>query len=55
MRFDSSAKTQHAVKRILGLDPRMIRYSFVKMGNTLQDIKNVGGTVEWSGAESQRF
>merc|ERR1712072_480538 len=32
LRFDSSAKTQHAVRRTLGLDPRMIRYSVVKMG-----------------------
>ncbi|KAK0925557.1 hypothetical protein LTR91_009342 [Friedmanniomyces endolithicus] len=33
LRFDSSAQTQHAVRRTLGLDPRMIRYSVVKMGS----------------------
>lgn len=47
MRFDSSAQTQHAVKRTMGLDPRMIRYSVVKMGSTLEDIKDVAGTAEW--------
>ncbi len=47
MRFDSSAQTQHAVKRTLGLDPRMIRYSVVRMGRTLEDIKDVGGLAEF--------
>ncbi|KXL44032.1 hypothetical protein M433DRAFT_166725 [Acidomyces richmondensis BFW] len=47
MRFDSSAKTQHAVRRTLGLDPRMIRYSVVKMGDKLEDIKDIGGKAEW--------
>jgi small subunit ribosomal protein S6 len=47
MRFDSSAKTQHAVKRTLGLDPRMIRYSMVKVGTTLDEVKDVGGKVDW--------
>lgn len=48
MRFDSSAKTQHAVKRTLGLDPRLIRYSMVKLGDKLEDMKSIGGKVEWS-------
>ncbi|OCK74726.1 37S ribosomal protein Mrp17 [Lepidopterella palustris CBS 459.81] len=43
MRFDSSAKTQHALKRTMGLDPRMIRYSIVKLGSKLEDIKDVPG------------
>lgn len=47
MRFDSSAQTQHAVKRTMGLDPRMIRYSMVKLGSTLEDIKDVAGTAGW--------
>ena len=47
MRFDSSSRTQHAVRRTLGLDPRMIRYSVVKMGSKLEEIKDVGGTAEW--------
>ena len=47
MRFDSSAKTQHAVKRTLGLDPRMIRYSMVKVGTKFDEIKDVGAKVDW--------
>lgn len=47
MRFDSSAKTQHAVKRTLGLDPRMIRYSMIRMGSKLDEVKNVPGIVKW--------
>ncbi|GAB7347207.1 hypothetical protein MBLNU459_g3313t1 [Dothideomycetes sp. NU459] len=47
VRFDSSARTQHAVRRTLGLDPRMIRYSVVKMGGTLDEIKAVAGKAEW--------
>ena len=49
MRFDSSAKTQHAVKRTLGLDPRMIRYSMVKVGEKLDEVKDVSGQVPWLG------
>lgn len=52
MRFDSSAKTQHAVKRTLGLDPRMIRYSMVKMGEKLDDIRDVSGKAPWGSATS---
>jgi small subunit ribosomal protein S6 len=48
LRFDSSAKTQHAVRRTLGLDPRMIRYNVVKMGSKLEEIADVGGKAEWS-------
>ncbi|KAK5138765.1 hypothetical protein LTR32_007750, partial [Rachicladosporium monterosium] len=51
LRFDSSAQTQHAIRRTLGLDPRMIRYSVVKMGSKLEDIADVAGKAEW---ESQR-
>lgn len=47
LRFDSSPKTQHAVRRTLGLDPRLIRYSIVGMGQKLEDIKDVGGKAEW--------
>ncbi|GAB7365450.1 hypothetical protein MBLNU230_g6523t1 [Neophaeotheca triangularis] len=51
LRFDSSAKTQHAVRRTLGLDPRMIRYSVVKMGDKLEELGGFGGKVEWGGRE----
>ncbi|KAI9671350.1 MAG: hypothetical protein M1831_004259 [Alyxoria varia] len=47
LRFDCSADAQHTVKRTLSLDPRMIRYSLVKMGRTLEDIKDVGGDANW--------
>jgi len=51
VRFDSHARTQHAVKRTLGLDPRMIRYSIVKLGSTLDQIKDVAGKAEWGARE----
>ena len=47
MRFDSSGRTQHVVRRTIGLDPRMIRYSVVKLGFTLDAIKDVGGLAGW--------
>lgn len=35
------------MRRTLSLDPRMIRFSVVKLGNTLDEIKDVPGHVEW--------
>jgi len=59
MRFDSSAKAQHSVRQPLSKDPRMIRYSIVKLGNTLEEIKDVAGRADWGNIavdepESQR-
>lgn len=54
VRFDSGAKTQHAVRRTLGLDPRMIRYSIVKMGSTLEEIKDIAGKADWNTPSSTR-
>lgn len=48
MRFDSSAPVQTAVRRTLGLDPRMINFSVVKLGDKLESIKDVEGEVEWN-------
>ncbi|KAK2745254.1 hypothetical protein FQN57_003949 [Myotisia sp. PD_48] len=48
MRFDSSAAVQQEIGRTLSLDPRMIRFSVVKMGSTLREIKNVSGKVDWN-------
>ncbi|KKZ62732.1 hypothetical protein EMCG_00318 [[Emmonsia] crescens] len=48
MRFDSSSAVQQSVRRTLGLDPRMIRFSVVKLGDKLQEIKDVSGSVEWN-------
>ncbi|PGH11276.1 ribosomal protein S6 [Polytolypa hystricis UAMH7299] len=53
MRFDSSSAAQASVKRTLGLDPRMIRFGIVKLGNTLDDIKEVPGSVEWNDTKSR--
>lgn len=49
MRFDSSVATQRAMKKTIGLDPRLLRHSVIKMGSTLQEIKDVGGKAEWNG------
>lgn len=48
MRFDASGPVQSAVRRTLGLDPRMIRFSVVKLGDKLEEIKDVQGKVEWN-------
>ena len=48
MRFDSSAQTQNNIRRTLSLDPRMIRFSVVKLGKTLDEIKDVPGHVKWN-------
>ncbi|KAI1496226.1 ribosomal protein S6 [Biscogniauxia marginata] len=48
MRFDSSVQTQEAVRKMLALDPRMIRHTSVKLGDgklgTLSRFKD----IEWS-------
>ncbi|KAL4945828.1 hypothetical protein BDV06DRAFT_183881 [Aspergillus oleicola] len=51
MRFDASSSVQDAVRRTLGLDPRMIRHSVVKMGDKLEEIRDVEGKVEWNHAQ----
>lgn len=48
MRFDASAAVQASVRRTLGLDPRMINFSVVKLGDKLEEIKDVEGKVEWN-------
>lgn len=48
MRFDASAPVQSAVQRTLGLDPRMIRFSVIKMGNTLGETKDIDGQIAWT-------
>lgn len=47
MRFDASAQTQHILQRTLGLDPRLLRYSVVKLGSKLEEVKDVPGRAEW--------
>ncbi|KAL6709088.1 hypothetical protein ACN47E_001904 [Coniothyrium glycines] len=43
MRFDAGARTQHSLRRTMSLDPRLIRYSVVKMGTKFEEIKDVPG------------
>ncbi|TGZ83976.1 ribosomal protein S6 [Ascodesmis nigricans] len=38
MRFDANGSTQAEVQRIMGLDPRMVRFSVVKVGSKLEEI-----------------
>jgi small subunit ribosomal protein S6 len=49
MRFDASPKTQHMVRKRLGLEPRLLRFSCVRLGRTLRIISKMGSEVEeWS-------
>jgi len=52
MRFDASAPVQAAVQRTLSLDPRMIRFSVVKMGKTLEAIKDANGQIPWNNEQN---
>ncbi|KAJ2971060.1 hypothetical protein NUW58_g9523 [Xylaria curta] len=48
MRFDSSVATQEDVRKMLRLDPRMIRHSSVKLGDgKLGTMSRLGG-VDWN-------
>ncbi|KAL5342326.1 ribosomal protein S6 [Aspergillus crustosus] len=48
MRFDAAGPVQTAVRRTLSLDPRMIRFAVVKLGDKLEDVKDISGTVVWN-------
>ncbi|KAG9248926.1 37S ribosomal protein-like protein Mrp17 [Calycina marina] len=49
MRYDASSKTQDTVRTTLGLDPRMIKFSTVKLGvGTLESLSRIGGSMAWS-------
>lgn len=52
MRFDASGPVQSAVRRTLSLDPRMIRFSVIKIGDKLEKINNVPGHVDWNGTKT---
>jgi len=48
MRFDCDAPTQKIVRDTLGVDPRLLKFSVVKLGNgKLEDISKVSGTERW--------
>lgn len=38
MKFDSNAKTQEKVRSMLGLDPRMVKFSVVRLGTGLREV-----------------
>jgi len=49
MRYDASSKAQDDVRTTLGLDPRMIKFSSVKLGEgTLESISKISGRIPWS-------
>jgi small subunit ribosomal protein S6 len=55
MQFDSSIPVQNEIRRTLGLDPRMIRFSILKVGDKLgtpvESMENEDGSgVEWKQA-----
>lgn len=52
MRFDSSGPVQTSIRRTLGLDPRMINFSVVKLGDKLEEIKDIEGKVQWNKTRS---
>ncbi|KAK6333446.1 hypothetical protein TWF718_011257 [Orbilia javanica] len=48
MRFDCDPATQKIVRETLGVDPRMLKFSVVKMGQgKLEDISRVRGDADW--------
>lgn len=52
MRYDGSSKIQDDVRTTLGLDPRMIKFSSVKLGDgTLESVSKISGQVEWEKRE----
>ncbi|KAI9829557.1 MAG: hypothetical protein M1826_005602 [Phylliscum demangeonii] len=48
MRFDSSGAAQCRLREKLGLDPRMIRYSVVRLAQKLEHMVDVEGQVPWN-------
>lgn len=55
MRFDSSGRTQGELRKTLALDPRMIRFGVVKMGEKLAQTAKVGGIVPWAMQDEERW
>ncbi|KAI0390397.1 ribosomal protein S6 [Xylariaceae sp. FL0594] len=48
IRFDSSVATQEELRRMLRLDPRMIRHSTVKIGDGKLETLSRMGAIDWS-------
>lgn len=54
MRYDANSMVQDNVRKTLGLDPRMIKFSSVKLGDgTLESISKVGSKIPWSEREAR--
>jgi small subunit ribosomal protein S6 len=52
MRYDASSAAQDSVRKTLGLDPRMIKFSSVKLGDgKLESVCKVGAKVAWAERE----
>ncbi|KUJ22042.1 37S ribosomal protein-like protein Mrp17 [Mollisia scopiformis] len=48
MRYDASVSCSKEVRMTLGLDPRMIKFSTVKLGDgTLSSLSKLGGDIIW--------
>lgn len=45
MHFDTNPLTLQEMNRVLGLDPRVIRHTFIKLGDKLEDIVEVKSDV----------
>jgi small subunit ribosomal protein S6 len=53
MRYDASSKIQDDVRTTLGLDPRMIKFSSVKLGDgTLESLSKISGEIPWNKRET---
>jgi len=49
MRYDASSQIQDNVRKTLGLDPRMIKFSSVKLGDgTLESLSKIGWNIPWA-------
>lgn len=57
MQFDSNVAAQNEIKRTLSLDPRMVRYSVVKVADKMgksalmEGIEGVDGSLKWDPAD----
>jgi small subunit ribosomal protein S6 len=52
MRYDASSKIQMDVRNTLGLDPRMIKFSTVKLGDgSLESLSKISGKIPWETRE----
>lgn len=55
MRFDSSGTAQSRLRTTLALDPRMVRFSVVKLGEKLEEVVGVEGRASWKRGEMKGY